>query len=103
MDKPVYIRRSFLNGMAYIAAFLAVMGLLAVAAFHYPEYLTTPALREIYSEAQVRTLLFTGLVLGTVLALMRLFVSEFITEDPKAKSVQWELDYLNVELQGVAR
>lgn len=63
------IRPAFLDGMAYIALFLAVMGLLGVLAFHFPEYLTTPRLRDVYSEAQVRTLLFSGLVLGSLLAL----------------------------------
>lgn len=63
------IRPSFLNGMVYIATFLAVMGLLAVFSFHFPQYLTTPQLREVYSEEQVRTLLFSGLILGSLLAI----------------------------------
>jgi len=66
---PAKIRLSFLNGMPCIAVFLAVMGLLAVLSFHFPQYLTTPRLREIYSEEQVRTLLFSGLLLGSVLAI----------------------------------
>jgi hypothetical protein len=41
------VRESFLDGMAWLAAFLGVMSLLAVAAFHFPEYLTTPRLREV--------------------------------------------------------
>lgn len=32
-------RQSFLDGMAWIALFLGVMSLLAVLAFHFPEYL----------------------------------------------------------------
>lgn len=70
------IRQSFLDGMAWIALFLGVMSLLAVLAFHYPEYLTTPALREIYQEHQVRTLLYTGLVLASGLAPIALFFSQ---------------------------
>lgn len=75
-DKTAAIRPAFLNGMAYVAAFLAVMGLFAVVAFHFPEYLTTPRLREIYSEQQVRTVLFAGLMLGSLLALIGLFFSQ---------------------------
>ncbi len=61
--------------MAWIALFLGVMGLLAVIAFHFPEYTTTPALREIYQEHQVRGLLFAGLVLGSGLAPVALLFS----------------------------
>jgi lathosterol oxidase len=70
------IRQSFLDGMAWIALFLGVMGLLAVIAFHFPEYLTTPALREVYQEAQVRTLLYAGLVLASILAPLALVFSQ---------------------------
>lgn len=69
------IRPSFLNGMVYIATFLAVMGLLAVFSFHFPQYLTTPRLREVYSEEQVRTLLFSGLMLGSLLAIIGVMFS----------------------------
>ncbi len=47
-EQPLNVRQSFLDGMAWISLFLGVMGLLAVIAFHFPEYLTTPALREVY-------------------------------------------------------
>lgn len=68
-------RRSLFDGMAWIAAFLGVMSVLAVLAFHFPEYLTTPRLREVYSDSQVRTLLYAGMVLATILALPALFFS----------------------------
>lgn len=70
------IRPHFLNGIAWLGAFLGVMGLLAVTAFHYPEYLTTPALREIYDEHQVRGLLYAALVLATLTSLLGLFFSQ---------------------------
>jgi lathosterol oxidase len=69
------VRQSFFNGMAWIAAFLGVMSALAVLAFHYPEILTTPRLREVYSDYQVRTLLYAGMILATILALLALFFS----------------------------
>jgi len=70
------IRPSFLNGMAYTATFLAVMVLIAVLAFHFPDYLTTPRLRDVYREAQMRTLLFSGLVLGSSLAIAGVLFSQ---------------------------
>jgi sterol desaturase/sphingolipid hydroxylase (fatty acid hydroxylase superfamily) len=70
------IRSSFLNGMAYISAFLGAMSLLAVLAFHFPEYLTTPRLREIYSENQVRTLLYSAMILATLLSVIALLFSQ---------------------------
>ncbi len=69
------IRPSFLNGMAYISAFLGVMSVLAVTAFHFPEYLTSPVLRDVYDEQHVRTFLFAGMLLATILALIALFWS----------------------------
>jgi lathosterol oxidase len=54
------------TAVSYIAAALGVMAILAVAAFHYPEYLTTPELREVYSEELVRTVLRVGLIIATI-------------------------------------
>jgi lathosterol oxidase len=71
----VTVRQSFLDGMAWLAAFLGVMSLLAVTAFHFPEYLTTPRLREAYAEHQVRGLLYAGLVLATLLSVPALLFS----------------------------
>jgi sterol desaturase/sphingolipid hydroxylase (fatty acid hydroxylase superfamily) len=69
------VRRSFLDGMAWLAAFLGLASLLGVAAFYYPEYLTTPRLRAVYAEHHVRGLLYAGLVLATLLSLIALFFS----------------------------
>lgn len=62
--------------MAWVAVFLGSMSLLAVLAFHFPDYLTTPSLRAIYSEQQVRTLLLAGLLLATMLAMIALLFSQ---------------------------
>jgi len=70
------VRRSFLDGMAWVSAFLGVMSLLAVAAFHFPELLTTPQLREVYTEDQVRILLYSGMVLASLLAPIALIFSD---------------------------
>jgi uncharacterized membrane protein YqjE len=74
--RAMMVRRSFLNGMARISVFLGVMSLLAVAAFHWPEYLTTPALRQHYEQHQMRALLYAGLVLTSILASIALIFSE---------------------------
>jgi sterol desaturase/sphingolipid hydroxylase (fatty acid hydroxylase superfamily) len=74
-EPAMMVRQSFLDGMAWLAAFLGVMSLLAVAAFHFPEYLTTPRLREVYTEHQVRGLLFAALVLATLLSALALLFS----------------------------
>src|SRR6056297_1657161 len=91
--------------MAWIALFLGVMGLLAVIAFHFPEHLTTPALREIYSERQVRTLLFAGLVLGSLLAPIALLFSRRKLHATVALAclvLAWLAGGANVPLDGLA-
>jgi hypothetical protein len=107
MDNTVAkIRPTFVNGMAYIAAFLAVMGLLGVLSFHFPEYLTTPRLRELYSEEQMRTLLFTGLILGTLLAIVGVIFSQLKRLSLLALSIlmtAWLAGGANVPLDGPVR
>jgi lathosterol oxidase len=70
------VRQSFFDGMAWIAAFLGVMSVLAVAAFHFPEYLTTPRLREVYGEHHVRALLHASMLLASMLAVLALLFSQ---------------------------
>src|SRR5690242_5105990 len=47
-----------------IALTLGVLCLLAVLAFHFPQYLTTPELRHQYSVDVLRQLLFAGLLVA---------------------------------------
>lgn len=51
---------------------LALLCLLAVLAFHFPQYLTTPQLREVYDVALMRRLLFGSLVLAGAIALFNI-------------------------------
>lgn len=64
------------NGRALIttviALLLGVLGLLAVLAFHFPQYLTMPELRHKYSVDVLRQLLFAGLLAAGALALANL-------------------------------
>lgn len=55
-----------------IALSLAFLSLLAVAAFHFPQYLTTPELRHQYSVETLRILLFVGLLFAGGLSLTNL-------------------------------
>ena len=55
-----------------IALLLACLSLLAVLAFHFPEYLTTPELRHKYSVDVLRQLLFGGLLVAGGLSLTNL-------------------------------
>lgn len=69
------VRPIFLAGMAWTAAFLGAMCLLGVLAFHFPEYLTTPQLRQLYEVPQLRALLYAGMVLTLLLAIPALLFS----------------------------
>lgn len=57
-----------------IALLLASLSLLAVLAFHFPEYLTTPELRHKYSVDLLRQLLFAGLLVAGGLSLGNLIL-----------------------------
>ncbi|MES2296604.1 MAG: sterol desaturase family protein [Pseudomonadota bacterium] len=53
-----------------VALVLATLSLLGVAAFHYPQYLTTPELRHAYSPDLIRHLMFAALVLAGAISLL---------------------------------
>ena len=55
-----------------IALTLAILCLLGVLAFHFPEYLTTPELRRGYDVGMLRTLLFWSMVIAGSLALVNI-------------------------------
>ena len=54
---------------------LAGLGLLAVLAFHFPEYLTTPELRRLYPVALLRQLLLAALVAAGAIATINLLLA----------------------------
>lgn len=53
-----------------LALTLAILSVLGVAAFHYPQYLTTPELRHAYSPDMLRHILFVALVLSGSISLL---------------------------------
>lgn len=55
-----------------IALLLGILSLLAVIAFHFPQYLTMPELRHKYSVDVLRQLLFAGLLVAGALSLTNL-------------------------------
>lgn len=57
-----------------IALCLAVLCVLGVLAFHFPEYLTTPQLRQQYSVQAMRQLLYWSMVLAGGIALFNIVV-----------------------------
>ena len=70
------MRDTFISGLSIIAAFLGLMSILAVLAFHYPEYLTTPQLRAVYEEHQVRLILYIGMIAATLFGVIGLFAGK---------------------------
>ena len=62
--------RGLLSGT--IALTLAILCLLGVLAFHFPQYLTTPELRRSYDVNLIRTLLFWAMVVAGSLALVNI-------------------------------
>ena len=58
-----------------IALSLAILCFLGVLAFHFPQYLTTPQLRQSYDVEVIRRLLYWSLVLSGALALFNIVFS----------------------------
>lgn len=71
------MRSSLLKWFASIALFLAILCLLSVIAFHFPEFLSNPQLRQVYNVDQLRLLLFVCLYISLGLSLVALFISPF--------------------------
>lgn len=67
---PLHGGRGRVSGI--LALTLAALALLAVLAFHFPEYLSTPELRQQYSVPVLRQLLLAALVIAGGLALANL-------------------------------
>ncbi len=58
-----------------ISLTLSISSFLAVLAFHFPEYLTTPQLRELYTESFARGLLFVSIILSAFFAILNIVLS----------------------------
>ena len=60
----------------YISIFLAIMVLLGILCFRYPERLTTPEFREIYTKESVEALMAAGIIGAFFFALLSIILSK---------------------------
>jgi sterol desaturase/sphingolipid hydroxylase (fatty acid hydroxylase superfamily) len=58
------VKTPFYNKLAYIGLYLAILCFLSVLAFHFPEYLSNPQLRDVYNVDQLRMILLGSLYLS---------------------------------------
>lgn len=63
------------NRIAFVSLFFAILCFLAVIAFHFPQYLSTPQLRDVYDADQLRILLFAVMHLSLGGAIVSLIFS----------------------------
>ncbi|HET9239316.1 MAG TPA: sterol desaturase family protein [Oligoflexus sp.] len=68
------MKTSIYNKLAYIALYLAILCFLSVLAFHFPEYLSNPQLREVYDVEQLRMILLGSLYVSFGLGLIALLL-----------------------------
>jgi hypothetical protein len=116
--RRLHIGEGFISG--YVSIFLALLAVGAVCCFRFPEYLTTPEFREVYSGEAMKTLLMGGLVAsfffatvsfmlsqrkklavaGIVLALVAVAVGGFGVEARAVAPTAWHLglDWLVIDL-----
>ncbi|MDQ3232451.1 MAG: hypothetical protein M3Q07_11565, partial [Pseudobdellovibrionaceae bacterium] len=69
------MKTPFYNKLAYIGLYLAILCLLSVLAFHFPEYLSNPQLRDVYDVNQLRLILLSSLYLAFGMGLIALIFS----------------------------
>jgi sterol desaturase/sphingolipid hydroxylase (fatty acid hydroxylase superfamily) len=63
----------------YISIFLAVVALLGIFCFRYPEQLTTPEFREIYTKESMEILMAAGIIAAFFFALLSILLSKRFT------------------------
>ena len=84
------------NISGYIACLLAVLSFLGVLAFHFPQYLTTPELRQNYDVDSLRTLMFVCLIIAGSLGLLN-FVRN---KKKRLGAVAWLFVIITIALGG---
>lgn len=80
----------------YIACLLAILSFLGVIAFHFPEYLTTPELRDKYNVELLRQLMFVSLIIAGSLGLLN-FVRN---KNKRLGAVAWAFIIAAISLGG---
>jgi sterol desaturase/sphingolipid hydroxylase (fatty acid hydroxylase superfamily) len=79
-NKRLVIGQGQISG--YISIFLATLVLLGIFCFKYPEQLTTPEFREIYTKESMQVLMAAGIIASFFFALLSLILS---------KKIKWAL------------
>ncbi|UOQ52240.1 sterol desaturase family protein [Hymenobacter cellulosivorans] len=74
LKQRFYFGQGYVSG--YISIFLSMLALCAVLCFHYPEYLTTPEFREIYTGELMKTLLVAVIVASFFFATLSFLLSQ---------------------------
>ncbi|MBL4798265.1 MAG: sterol desaturase family protein [Oleispira sp.] len=80
----------------YIAVALAVLSLFGVLAFHFPQYLTTPELRQSYDVDVIRHIMFAALVVSGALGLWNMIRNV----NKRAALIAWALVSIAIMLGG---
>lgn len=80
----------------YIAVTLALLSFLGVIAFHFPEYLTTPELRQSYDVEVIRIVMFVALVISGALGLWNVIRNV----NKRAAFTAWALVIVTIALGG---
>jgi hypothetical protein len=75
-NKRLVVGKGDISG--YISIFLAIMALVSMLCFYYPEKLTTPEFRELYTAAMMQTLLKIVVVVCFFFALLSFLLSKKI-------------------------
>jgi sterol desaturase/sphingolipid hydroxylase (fatty acid hydroxylase superfamily) len=75
-SKRLVIGQGLISG--YISIFLAILVLLGILCFRYPERLTTPEFREIYTKESVEALMAGGIIASFFFALLSIILSKKI-------------------------
>jgi sterol desaturase/sphingolipid hydroxylase (fatty acid hydroxylase superfamily) len=76
----------------YIALFLAVLAVFGVLCFHFPELLTTPEFRNIYTGESMRALLIGDIILSVLLA------ATSIALNLKSKTALYALIFITISI-----
>lgn len=73
-NKRLVVGQGQISG--YISVFLAVLVLLGILCFHYPEKLTTPEFREIYTKDSMEVLMLGGVIASFFFAALSIILSK---------------------------
>jgi sterol desaturase/sphingolipid hydroxylase (fatty acid hydroxylase superfamily) len=71
--RRLHFGEGYISG--YAAIFLALLAVCAVCCFHFPEYLTTPEFREVYSGETMKRLLLSGIIASFFFATLSFLLS----------------------------